>query len=156
MIPSPRRGGCGLDVEPSVNGELMSPDREIHDGDHALNVREKIEQRERLARMETKLDQNLSQQNKGEILTAQLQIRTEAVHTDLVKRCDDAEREYGRRLAEAEKILAAKILELEKILSARVSAIEVRMAWAVGIGITLYTGFLFFAPAIRQTLFGSS
>lgn len=122
----------------------LSPDREISDVDRAVNIREKIEQRERLARMETKLDQSLSQQTKGEILTASLQIRTEAVHTELVKRVEDAERELGRKNA-----------EMEKILGARIAAIEVRMAWAIGIGLTLYSGFLFFAPAIRQTLFGS-
>lgn len=121
----------------------LSPDREISDVDRAVNIREKIEQRERLARMETKLDQSLSQQNKSEILAAQLSIRTEAVHTDLTKRVEDAERQYGRSLS-----------EMEKLLGARISSIEVRMAWAVGIGITLYTGFLFFAPAIRHTLFG--
>lgn len=132
-------------MDANLDTDNYMPDREISDLDRAVNIREKIEQRERLARMETKLDQSLNAQNKGEILTASLQIRTEAVHTELVKRVEDAERDYGRRLA-----------EMEKILGARISAIEVRMAWAIGIGLTLYSGFLFFAPAIRHTLFGGS
>lgn len=93
---------------------------------------EQVAQRERLARIETKLDNHLSTQARLELAQNALSLRTESVNAELRNRIEGVEHTLG----------------------SRINAIESRLAWAVGVGIALYSGFLFFAPTIRHALFG--
>lgn len=102
--------------------------------DHADRQRDvRLETAERIVRIEVMLKQFIDFQNKLEVAQSALQMRTENVLADMGRRQD----------------------QMQAAFNTRISSLELKVAWAIGVGVALYTGFLFFAPALRQAMFGA-
>lgn len=102
------------------------------EADSLSRDRVRLETAERIVRIEVMLKQFIDFQNKLELAMNTLQIRTENLQSDQNRRIHDIESKFHGRIA----------------------SLELKVAWAIGVGVALYTGFLFFAPAIRQAMFG--